>query len=131
MTPWRTSGAAARANRGGRAVLALLFLGALALPAIAAAPAANPAAATLTVANRDIVVFRATLLGSPPAERVERANARLDALEYSALVEPVKAYPATMGELTGVSILVGDRVAFSLLSGDLDPEDRVTLAQAG
>jgi small-conductance mechanosensitive channel len=118
------------ARTAARAVLALLLLAAPALPAAAAAPADKATSATLTVANRDIVVFRATLLGSPPGERAERARDRIEAIAYSELGDPVKAYPVTLGDLSGMSILIGDRVAFSLLPGDLDPEEKVTLARA-
>ena len=107
-----------------------MLLAALASAALAAAPDAKPEEATLRIANRDIVVFRATLLGAGPAARAERARDRIGALTLAELADPIKAYPATMGELRGMSILVGDRVAFSLLQADLDPEDNLTLEHA-
>jgi small-conductance mechanosensitive channel len=117
-----------------RVVLALAFA-ALAAAAAAAVPEAAvaeaaPPEATLTVANRDIVVFRTTLLGIAPALRASRARDRIEALTQSELEDPVKAFPATLGDIDGISILVGDRVAFSLLRGDVDPEGGLTLAKA-
>jgi small-conductance mechanosensitive channel len=109
-----------------------LFAGALAAAAAAETKPAEtkPPEATLTLANRDIAVFRATVLGSPPALRAERTRARLDQLDYAALSDPVQALPATLGEFSGYSVLVGDRRMFSLFEADLDPEDKTTLAQA-
>jgi small-conductance mechanosensitive channel len=110
-----------------RGVLVLL-LAALAAAAVAAAPVLLPEA-TLRIANRDIAVFRATLLGNGPDARAERARERIGALSDADLGDPVKTIPAMLGDLRGISILVGDRVAFSLLSGDVDPEDKLTLEQ--
>jgi small-conductance mechanosensitive channel len=112
-----------------RVVLALLLV-ALAPVVVAATADAKPPEATLTIANRDIVVFRATLLGIGPATRAERARDRIGALTDAEQGDPVKAFPGTLGELRGMTILVGDRTAFSLLPGDLDPEDKLTLEQA-
>ena len=109
-----------------------LFAGALVTAAAAETKPAEtkPAEATLTLANRDIAVFRATALGFSPAVRAEHARARIDQLDYAALSTPVQALPATLGDLSGFSLLVGDRRMLTLLEGDLDPEDQTTLAQA-
>jgi small-conductance mechanosensitive channel len=117
--------------------LFLLLLASLTLaPAVAATPstgtaaATKPMEATLTVANRDITVFRSTLLGYDPASRAERSRERIGALDNADLEKPVKAFEVTVGELSGISIYVGDKRMFSLVPEDLDPEDRTTLAQA-
>jgi small-conductance mechanosensitive channel len=117
----------------------LLLLAALPLalplaPAVAATPSPGAAAdtkpieATLTVANRDITVFRTTLLGYDPAVRAERTRARIAALDGADLDQPVKAFDVKVGELSGVSIYVGDNRMFTLVTADLDPEDKATLA---
>jgi small-conductance mechanosensitive channel len=115
-----------------RAVLALLLF-ALALPAmptLAATSEARPPEATLAVANREVVVFRATVLGYTPAVRVERTLERIAALGDSTLDAPVKTFSAMLGEVSGVSIYVGDQRIFTLVGEDLDPEDKMTLQQA-
>ena len=55
-------------------VLALLLVVA---GAVGAATSATPEPATLRILNREIVTFRAELLGAAPAQRVERARDRL------------------------------------------------------
>jgi small-conductance mechanosensitive channel len=94
------------------------------------AAATKPTEAKLAIANRDITVFRATLLGYDPATRAERSRERIGALDNADLDKPVRALDATVGELTGVSIYVGDKHMFSLVAEDLDPEDKTTLALA-
>ena len=98
--------------------------------ATAADPKPKPVEVPLTLANREVAVFRPRLLGTPPALRVERARARFDQLEHAELADPVKAVPAALADLKGISLMVGDRLVFSLLEGDLDPEEGLTLAQA-
>jgi hypothetical protein len=50
----------------------------------------------------------------------ETARQRIEALEFSEYSNPVKAHPVTLGELTGYSIVAGDKTMFSLLPADLD-----------
>jgi small-conductance mechanosensitive channel len=103
-----------------------------ALPALAAdgAKSSGVPEATLTIANRDIVTFRALLLDKTPDMRAERARARVLALQHDDLAYPVRALPASLGELRGMQVLVGDTTIFSLLPADLDPEEKLTLEQA-
>jgi len=98
--------------------------------AAAAAAETKPPDVTLTLANRDVAVFRSPFLDSPPAVRAERARARFEQLDHAALADPVQAVPLTLGEHKGISLMVGGRLMFTLLDTDLDPEDRLTLAQA-
>ena len=95
----------------------------------AAAAKTAPPDATLTLANRDVAVLRSPLLGSSPAVRVERARARFDQLDHAALADPVQAVPLTLGDLKGISLMVGGRLMFTLLETDLDPEEKLPLAQ--
>jgi small-conductance mechanosensitive channel len=114
----------------GRLVLALGALG-CALSAAAQAPAASTTApATFSVANREIAVLRVELLGNAPATRAARARERFAQLAEAELAIAPLALPYTIGEYAGYSILVGDRPIFTLLAGDLDPEDRITLPRA-
>jgi small-conductance mechanosensitive channel len=98
--------------------------------AAAADQKSKPVEAPLHIANREITVFRAAFLGTPPAARAERARARFDALEQGALADPVKALPVAMEDVNGYTLTVGDRVLFSVIDGDLDPEEHLPLAQA-
>jgi small-conductance mechanosensitive channel len=121
-----------RAARLARRILVALMLAAPILLWTAGADAATVPAAkagTLSVANREIVVFRAALLGVLPSSRAARAAERIDALSDAELTAPVRAIPATLGDLVGITILVGGKAMFSLLPGDLDPEDELSLAQ--
>ncbi len=120
--------------------LASLFAGALLAFAAAAAAAATdqaatpPAAAaaaqetvdpaTLRLVNRDVVTFRSSLSGVTPEQRVERARARIRALPPSALNEPIRAMPATLGDHRGVQFTIGDFLLFAVLDGDVDTENR-------
>ncbi len=108
------------------AFLALLLLAAT--PAQGAAERTKPEVATLSIANREIAVFRAELLGYLPESRAERAHKRFEQLDEPMMRLPVVALPVTLGELHGFSILIGDTRIFSLLEADLDPEDKTTLA---
>jgi small-conductance mechanosensitive channel len=121
-------GTRVRALFAGRIVLAVVFA---AVAAVATgAEKKKDAEATLTLANRDIAVFRAPLLGNSPVVRVERARVRFDQVDHATLAEPVQGVATALGEVKGISLLVGDRLIFSLIEADLDPEERLTLAQA-
>jgi small-conductance mechanosensitive channel len=108
-----------------------LGVSACALAAQAQASGADkPVPATFSVANRDIAVLRADLLGNSPATRVTRARERFAQIPESELKLAPQALPYAIGEYTGYSILVGDRPIFTLLAGDLDPEDQIPLPRA-
>ena len=112
--------------------LAVIWLLAIVAPSLAAddTKPGKVSEGTLTLANREIVVFRAVLLDKTPEMRAERARARLLALQQAELANPVRALPASLGDLRGMQVLVGDTTIFSLLPGDLDPEEKLTLEQA-
>ena len=112
-----------------RVVLALL-LAALASAAAAAATAdTKPAEATLKIANRDIAVFRATLLGNGPDVRAERARERIGALTDADFGRSRQGGCRDAGRPARDIDSRGRPVAFSLLPGDVDPEDKLTLEQ--
>ena len=108
------------------ALLLLVTLIATATPAVAVDPQ-RVVPATLVIANRDIVVFRATLLGYAPLIREERARDRVAAMDPAELGQPTRVYEVKIGELDGRSVYIGDVRIFTLVAADLDPEDKVTL----
>jgi small-conductance mechanosensitive channel len=88
----------------------------------AAGPPAPPSlAATLVVANRDVMTFRAAVAGSAPAERVHEAILRIEAMSPAALDEPVTAEPGSIGDERGYVVRIGRRIAFTVADGDRDP----------
>jgi small-conductance mechanosensitive channel len=72
--------------------------------------------ATLTYANRPIVVLRARVLGRGPAERVVLATRVLDDLVRNRTIDPVESRPIDGGAL----ISVQSRVILALTSADID-----------
>ncbi len=92
--------------------------------AILAAPGSGGAAgepATLVVANRALITFRATVVGSDPAERVRAAHLRIDTMPQGALGEPISTQTVTLGSERGFAILVGGRLAYYVVEGDAEP----------
>lgn len=103
--------------------VASLLLAMAAVAALAAEPAATaPKEATLRLLNRDIVTLRASLGGAPPQTRVERARQRILALSPSAYDDPLHTLPLVLGDAKGVEMMLGDRLLFALVEGDVDPE---------
>lgn len=82
--------------------------------------------AQLTIANRSIFTFHATLLGETPAARVQRATAVIDEAlrgtdELKVTVDPI---------LNSHLVLLGGRRAFIIAPRDLGPDDGDTRAAA-
>ncbi|MBS1162481.1 MAG: hypothetical protein H6R03_377, partial [Burkholderiaceae bacterium] len=75
-------------------VLALVLMVA---GAVGAATSAAPEPATLRILNREIVTFRAELLGAAPAHRVERARDRLRQIPDAAIDRPITTVSAEIG----------------------------------
>lgn len=92
------------------------------------APAAEPA--VLTLWNRPIVTFRATVDGVPPAQRVENSRNRIDEHLKENLTGAVATRVTSIGDTKGILITMGPSVAFGLVEGDLDAESAVSLEQA-
>ena len=85
--------------------------------------------AMLKIANRNIVMFRASVQGAPPEKRVERITARISAMNERDLAQPITRYPLEVSDLKGVLFSIGDQTAFVLLEKDLDGDDRRSLDQ--
>jgi len=103
-----------------RLLLVLLLIASGAVLAAAAAP--EPA--TLRILNRDVVTFRAELLGASPAERVDRARARLQQIPESAIDRPLTEVAAEVGATSGVQFYLGEHLLFSVVQDDVDAEAR-------
>ena len=88
---------------------------------LAAAGAADPGN-TLEIANRKVFTFRATAAGSTPAERLDNTRARLEQLPLRGPVEPVETHPVKVGNERGTAVMVGPRLAFVVVEGDVDRE---------
>lgn len=100
-----------------------LLLGTVA-NAFAAAPAPTaPDEAELVLMNRSVVRFRASVLGSPPAQRAERGARNLAAILARDESDEVRAQPNDIGNL----IMVGDQLAFILSPDDADKLSGETL----
>ena len=116
----------------------LLLALALALASAAAAVAApEPTAdagdaaapATLTVMNRDLIEFRAPLLGNTPAQRAKAATKRVEAL--LAADGPGEIAVVAVGEHLVVTL--DGKLAFGVAAGDANPllaQDHHQVAQA-
>jgi small-conductance mechanosensitive channel len=103
-----------------RGVPALLLCATL---ATAGARAAGPTpAATLEVANRPIITFRATAGGTPPVERLATVRARLEQLPIRGPPEKVETHPVQLGNERGTAVMIGPRVIFVVADGDVDRE---------
>ena len=99
--------------------------GAAALLLPRAAPHEEPA--TLRLVNRDVITFRASLQGLAPRQRAQRAQERIRAIPEAAIDAPIRAIPATLGDIRGVQFFLGDHLLFAALEGDVDLEARQSL----
>src|SRR5512145_2385600 len=113
------------ANPGRRAwAFALMLWLALPLPAQgqpAGRPDAADRSAVLTVLNRDVITMRASIAGVGPAARVQRAEEQLRAIPASEMSAPLRTEPVSLADARGMQILLGDRLLFAVLEGDVDP----------
>ncbi len=80
--------------------------------------------ATLTFANRPVVVLRARVLGRQPADRAAGAQRILDDLVEQRITGPVESRDFAQGSV----ILVGSRAVFVLTMPDVDDLAGETLA---
>ena len=102
------------------------------LLSLSVAFAADGGTATLEVANRKILTFRATITGNTPRERVEAARARLDQLPTRGPVESIATHPLQVGNERGTAVMVGPRLVFVVAEGDVDlPAGETTEGVAG
>lgn len=91
------------------------------------AKAAEPA--VLSLWNRQIVTFRATVDGVPPAQRVDNSRSRIDEHLQTHAAGPVATRVTTIGDVKGIVVTIGPSVAFGLVEGDLDAESSLSLEQ--
>ena len=112
-------------------VLALVAAGALAAdaPGTVAAPsgAAADEPAQLRLLNRDVVVLRARVGGLTPKQRVQRTLQRIRDIPPAQIDAPLTAVATTVGNVTGRTLMLGERPLFSLVDADIDEDDRQTL----
>jgi small-conductance mechanosensitive channel len=96
-------------------------LHALVLSVSLAAAAGEPApGTTLHVANRKVFTFRATVVGSSPADRLSSAQTRLEQIPTRGPPEQVETRPVQLGSEKGTAVLVGARLLFTVAEGDVD-----------
>ncbi len=86
--------------------------------------------AVLSLWNRPIVIFRATVDRVPPEQRVQNARKRIEEHLRSRVAGNVATRVTEIGELQGILVTMGQDVAFGLVEGDLDAEASTTLEQA-
>jgi small-conductance mechanosensitive channel len=92
--------------------------------AFAATPVeAAPADASVIYMNREIVVLRAELAGASPAERVQRARQRIEEAEERNLAGKLVTLPVVLGSQQGIGVFAGDLLLFTVLPGDVSPEE--------
>jgi len=94
------------------------------------APVLEDGGVPLRYWNREIFVFRGTLLGASPEERAQRALQRLEELPIEAARTRVHARLASLGPFSGQVVMAGDRMLFAVLPEDLDVLHGETLEQA-
>lgn len=87
-------------------------------PASASAPTAD-----VRFMNRHVVTFRATLSGTTPAARAERAVEQLQRLKRNELTLPIDALQVSIDNEPMVAIRLGDRVLFLLSPADRAADD--------
>ena len=104
-------------------VFALLVLAAGAVGAAASVPAP----ATLYILNREIVTFRAEVLGGAPAERVERTRARLRQIPDTAIDQPIRTLSTELDGSPGVQFFLGEYLMLAVVEGDVDAAAGQTL----
>jgi small-conductance mechanosensitive channel len=92
-------------------------------PAAQSAPTVAPAQAPVRVANREVALMRATLLGVTPAERARRADHRIaEVLERGG-----PGVVTSRAEPPGEVILIDGELALILLAQDADESQGETL----
>ena len=115
------------------AALTCAFL--IALPGWAAEEAVSPEIsvddppAVLNIWHRDIVVFRATVEGVTPAQRLARVRTRIESIPDSDLFGKIDFRPSTFSDARGMSFYVAKDFLFMVFEQDLDLEAGETLEQ--
>ncbi len=84
----------------------------------------------LQLFNRDITELRGILGGLDAAQRVSRAQAQFSAWRDSGVADPIKVVPLSLTEGSGYLFQLESQHLFTLMSADLDPEERMSLKDA-
>jgi small-conductance mechanosensitive channel len=112
---------------GAMLVMVSILLWAADAQAQASAPSATNATdatpADLTLMDRPIATFRASLIGATPAQRSQRSQAVLEALSERTLELPTQTVHGSLSDQQGVIFRRGDHILFALLENDVDPTD--------
>lgn len=116
----RSAVAWARIHARGMRFAALLAIALLPILAWAQVRA-DAAPATLRYANRDIVVFRASIGDATPSERVEQATRALDRMGDARRGGAVTLYPVELGGEPASAVLVGHQIVFTVRASDVAP----------
>lgn len=101
---------------------ALAFALLLLVACTAGAAPATSEPATLYVLNREVITFRAELLGAKPVERVDRARARLRQIPESAIDRPISKVKVESDVLEGMQFYLGEYLLLTVSPGDIDSE---------
>jgi len=108
-------------------LLALLLMPAFAL---AVEKPAQPEEATLVVANRHIVTFRAVFGGATPAARADRAAKRIEVAAEAPKPLKTNTVSYSLDGKSGVAVRAGDQILFAVLPQDMDPDESISVEAA-
>lgn len=111
-----------------KSVLLLLLAASALLLVPTVGATAGPVEATLSLMNRDIVTFRADIIGAKPAQRVERAKMRIDRIEDADLSNPIRVETFVLGSVKGYQFMIGTQPMFALIEDDIDRGNGETMA---
>lgn len=131
-----------RANRGvgvvaPLAALLLCWVGLGAAPAEQAESSKNVSRVEagdeveLRIWNRPIVTYRAQIGVNTPEVRALRARRKIAALSFNELYGKVAVQPASVGELTGVMVMLDNQTILSLVAEDVDALAPMSLERYG
>ncbi len=84
---------------------------------------ATPAAAALTVSNREVFVFRTPMFGLTAQQRAARAAERIGQLPFERLRSPPQANGFTHEGTQGYAIMIEGETLFTVFAGDREPGD--------
>ena len=107
----------------------MILLAAMLAPGLLFAKGEASPEAMLTIANRDIVMLRATAQGASPEMRTRRIHERLRQMDERDLTAPMSRAHLTIDNRRGVVFYIGDRNIFVLYEGDLDEGEKRSLDQ--
>lgn len=97
------------------------------LPAIGPEYEAASGPAILSIGNRDVVTFHATIGDARPIDRILAAEKQVAQLSDRELGAPITVKETKLGGMPGLAVHVGSTKLFGLLEGDIDPLSDHTL----